>query len=138
MIKSGFKTQNIEFKPEIMKNKLSFLNFIMACCFGIMSCAGSLQAQIPDTPLNTAFWSIVASYTIPGKASGLAWDGTYIYFGIYGLNGNNVYRFNPADGTSALQCTGPFDDAFGLTFKGPDPGDHQRNGERTFPVHTPE
>ena len=27
-------------------------------------------------------WSIVATYSIPGKASGLAYDGTYIYFGI--------------------------------------------------------
>ena len=31
----------------------------------------------------TKDWSIVETYTIPGKASGLAWDGTYIYFGIY-------------------------------------------------------
>lgn len=64
-------------------------------------------------------WTIVASYTIPGKASGLAWDGTYIYFGIYGVNGNQVHRFNPANGTTNLQCTGNFEDAFGMSFKGP-------------------
>jgi len=33
-------------------------------------------------------WSIVASYTVPGKASGLAWDGTFLYYGIYGANGD--------------------------------------------------
>lgn len=64
-------------------------------------------------------WSIVASYTIPGKASGLAWDGTYIYSGIYGVNGNQVYKFNPSNGTSVLQCSGPFEDAYGLSFKSP-------------------
>ena len=64
-------------------------------------------------------WAIVASWTIPGKASGLAWDGTYIYFGIYGVNGNEIYKFNPSNGTSVLQCTGPFDDAYGLTYKSP-------------------
>jgi hypothetical protein len=65
-------------------------------------------------------WSIVASYTIPGKASGLAWDGTYIYFGIYGSNGDQVYKFNTTSGQATLQCTGPFNDAFGLTYKSPD------------------
>ncbi len=64
-------------------------------------------------------WAIIASYTIPGKASGLAWDGTYIYFGIYGANGNNVYRFNPQNGTNSLLCTGSFEDAYGMTYKSP-------------------
>ncbi len=75
-----------------------------------------LPAQTPDAPSS---WSIVATYSIPGKASGLAWDGTYIYFGIYGANGNNVYKFNPSNGTNSLQCSGSFDDAYGLTFKSP-------------------
>src|SRR5512138_222314 len=66
-----------------------------------------------------ASWSIVASYTIPGKASGLAWDGTFIYFGIYGANGNKVYKFNPQNGTNSLLCTGSFDDAYGMTYKNP-------------------
>lgn len=64
-------------------------------------------------------WSIVASYTIPGKASGLAWDGTYIYFGMYWSNGNQVYKFDPSNGNYNLQCTGSFSEAYGLTFKGP-------------------
>lgn len=64
-------------------------------------------------------WSIVASYSVPGKASGLAWDGTYIYFGIYGSNGNQIYKFNPGNGNYSLQCTGSFGDAYGLTYKAP-------------------
>ncbi|MFZ4520560.1 MAG: FG-GAP-like repeat-containing protein [Bacteroidales bacterium] len=86
---------------------------------GMLFLTFQVPAQQPDHPLSPASWSVVASYTIPGKASGLAWDGTYLYFGIYGVNGSNIYRFNPADGAYTLQCTGPFDDAFGLTFKGP-------------------
>lgn len=64
-------------------------------------------------------WGILASWTIPGKASGLAWDGTYLYFGIYGSNGNEIYKFDPSSGNSTLQCTGAFGDAFGLTYKSP-------------------
>ncbi|MCX6304009.1 MAG: choice-of-anchor D domain-containing protein [Bacteroidetes bacterium] len=103
-----------------MKKAVSAWHPALSMLLGILYLAGSLAAQIPPLPSSPASWSVVASYTIPGKASGLAWDGTYIYFGIYGVNGGNIYRFNPADGTYALQCTGTFDDAFGLTFKGPD------------------
>ncbi|PKP52840.1 MAG: hypothetical protein CVT92_07120 [Bacteroidetes bacterium HGW-Bacteroidetes-1] len=64
-------------------------------------------------------WTIVETYTIPGKASGLAWDGTYIYFGIYGANGSNVHSFNPATGTSQLLFTNPtVGDSYGMTFDG--------------------
>ncbi len=82
-----------------------------------------VQAMLPvcaqepkDSPQG---WAIVATYTIPGKASGLAWDGTYIYFGIYGVSGEKIYKFNPSSGTNTLQCSGPFDDAYGLTYKSP-------------------
>ncbi len=64
-------------------------------------------------------WTIVASYSVPGKASGLAWDGTYIYFGIYGSQGDRVYRFDPATGGSQLQFTNPaIGDSYGMTFDG--------------------
>jgi len=64
-------------------------------------------------------WSIVASYSVPGKASGLAWDGTYIYFGIYGLNGDHFYQFDPSTGSSSLLFTNPaIDDSFGMTWDG--------------------
>ncbi len=94
-------------------------NLFLIIFQGLLLISFSIVAQKPALPVSPATWSIVASYTIPGKASGLAWDGTYIYFGIYGANGSNVHRFNPADGSNTLQCVGPFDDAFGLTFKGP-------------------
>lgn len=65
-------------------------------------------------------WTILATYQIPEGASGLAWDGTNIYFGIYGTAGSNVYRMNPTTGAYSLQCTGPQGDAYGLTFDGTD------------------
>jgi len=93
--------------------------------FGILLgvCAGleiqPVTAQNSYSPKFPATWSIVASYSIPGKASGLAWDGTYIYFGMYWSNGNQVYKFNPSSGTASLLCTGNFDESFGLTYKSP-------------------
>jgi hypothetical protein len=65
-------------------------------------------------------WTVVASYQIPGKASGLAWDGTYLYSGLYASAGDNslIYRIDPSDGSYTLQCTGPFEAAYGLTFDG--------------------
>ncbi|MCF8235048.1 MAG: choice-of-anchor D domain-containing protein [Bacteroidales bacterium] len=63
-------------------------------------------------------WSIVASYPIPEGASGLAWDGNYLYCGIYGSNGSEVYKIDPTDGSYSLQCYGPQDDAYGLTYDG--------------------
>ncbi len=81
-------------------------------CAILLSASGQENKQ-PTT------WSILASYSVPGKASGLAWDGTYIYFGIYGSNGDQVYKFNPANGSTSLQCTGSFGDSYGLTYKAP-------------------
>ncbi len=70
-------------------------------------------------PAQNREWSIVDSYTIPGKASGLASDGTYIYFGIYGSGGDHFYRFDPATGTATVLFTNPaIDDCFGLTYDG--------------------
>ncbi|MCK5078957.1 MAG: hypothetical protein KAR09_03380, partial [Bacteroidales bacterium] len=69
---------------------------------------------------NTKDWTIVATYDIAGKASGLAWDeSTYIYHGIYGTNGDQVYEFNTASGVSTLQFTNPaIDDSYGMTWDG--------------------
>ncbi len=63
-------------------------------------------------------WTILATYDIPESASGLAWDGTYLYCGIYGSNGDRIYRIDPSDGSYQLQCNGPHDDAYGLTYDG--------------------
>lgn len=64
-------------------------------------------------------WSIVASYEIPGKASGLAWDGNVLYFGIYGLGGEQIYTFDPVSGTASLLFTNPdVNDSYGMTYDG--------------------
>jgi len=75
----------------------------------------------PDTdggPAARAEWTIVATYPIPEGASGLAYDGTYLYCGIYGVNGGNVYRIDPNTGDYTLLFTGPQEDAYGLTYDG--------------------
>lgn len=63
-------------------------------------------------------WSIMNTYSIPEGASGLAWDGTFLYFGIYGSNGSEIYQLDPSDGSYSLYFTGPQEDAYGLTYDG--------------------
>ncbi len=64
-------------------------------------------------------WTILATYTIPGKASGLASDGTFIYFGIYGSEGDHIYKFDPSTGSSELLFTNPqINDSYGMTSDG--------------------
>jgi len=63
-------------------------------------------------------WTVVTVYPIPEGASGLAYDGTYLYCGIYGSNGDEIYQIDPTDGSYSLLCTGPQNDAFGLTYDG--------------------
>lgn len=78
-----------------------------------------LSAMVLSAVSQTKEWSIVETYTIPGKASGLAYDGQYLYFGIYGSGGENMYRFDPASGQATLQFSNPeIDDTFGLTWDG--------------------
>jgi len=83
-----------------------------------IQCAMMLTAQ--NSPRDTRDWTILATYTIPGKASGLAWDGTYLYSGLYSSPGddNKIYKIDPSDGSYTLQCSGPFDKAYGLTYDG--------------------
>jgi outer membrane protein assembly factor BamB len=76
----------------------------------------SLLAQNTDQSKD---WSIVASYEITGKASGLAWDGQFLYFGIYGSNGDKVYRFDPSTGEETLLFSNPeIGDSYGMTYDG--------------------
>ncbi len=76
------------------------------------------QIKVKVPPPNRE-WSIVATYSIPGKASGLAFDGTFLYSGIYGSNGDKVYKINPANGSYELLFSNPdLGDSFGLTWDG--------------------
>lgn len=78
-------------------------------------------------------WTIVATYTIPGKASGLAWDGTYLYSGLYATSGPDdlIYQIDPADGSYTLLCTAPQETSYGLTFDGTDFWSTDRTGSYT-------
>ena len=84
-------------------------------------------------PQSNRDWSIIATYEIPGKASGLAWDGSYLYSGLYGTAGadNLIYKIDPVDGSYTLQCEGPFETAYGLTFDGTDFWTTDRTGSYT-------
>lgn len=82
-----------------MKTTLSFI---------ILFVAISLMAE----------WSIVSTYQIPEGAAGLAYNGQYLYCGIYGANGDQVYRIDPTDGSYQLLFSGPQGDAFGMTYDG--------------------
>jgi hypothetical protein len=99
--------------------KISFFLSLVLSSFLTVGMLSPSAAQPAGNPGFPSSWSIVASYTIPNKASGLAWDGTYIYFGQYWTTSGQVYKFDPATGNSTLQCTGPFEEAYGLTFKSP-------------------
>ncbi|MEZ5082453.1 MAG: choice-of-anchor D domain-containing protein [Bacteroidales bacterium] len=93
------------------KSMLIFSSFLI-----IGSTLQTLQANPGEKD-----WTILQSWdlTAPGQASGLAWDGTYFYYGIYGVNGDQVYRFDPSDGNSVLQFTSTsLGDAYGMTYDG--------------------
>ncbi len=73
-------------------------------------------------------WTIMETFDIPGKASGLAWDGTYLYFGIYGQYGDQFYQFDPASGEATLLFTHPeIEDSFGMSC----------DGENLWVIHQP-
>ena len=50
-------------------------------------------------------WTILATYTIPGQASGLTWDGNYLYSGTYATPGddNIVYQIDPGTGAYSVK-----------------------------------
>jgi hypothetical protein len=84
-------------------------------CIGLavsLSCLGGAAS------IAGAQWTIVDTFPVPEGASGLAWDGTWLYCGIYGANGDEIYRIDPVSGGHTLLFTGPQEDAFGLTYDG--------------------
>lgn len=79
-------------------------------------------------------WTIVAIYPVNSFASGLAWDGEYIYIGSYGGNmGSNVYRFNPVNETNEFLFSGVQSQAYGLTWD----GEYLWTIDRELPSSTP-
>jgi hypothetical protein len=93
-----------------------FLKSILATAILITLCHFQIAGQGKN---DSKDWSIVASYTIPGKASGLAWDGNVLYYGIYGAGGDQVYTFDPVSGTASLLFYNPdVNDSYGMTYDG--------------------
>ncbi|RMH71471.1 MAG: choice-of-anchor D domain-containing protein [Gemmatimonadetes bacterium] len=80
-----------------------------------------------------AEWTVVQTFPIPESASGLAWDGEYLYCGIYGADGGHIYRINPENGDYQLIFTGPQGDAFGLTYD----GDYLWTTDHTISINDP-
>jgi len=65
--------------------------------------------------------TIIATYDISDHASGLAYDGSYIWYGRYGTFGEWIYKFDPALGQvvdSLNLGASNVDDAYGLTWDG--------------------
>ncbi len=97
-----------------MKTFLSIL-IVMICCLNF---TGFGQASKKTEVKKGWEWTIVETFTVPGKASGLAWDGQYIYFGQYSAAGGQIQKLDPANGNITNVCTGPQEDAYGLTWDG--------------------
>ena len=91
--------------------------FISAALFFLQMI--NVRANSESSSDKSKDWTIVESWSVPGQASGLAYDGTFFYFGIYGVNGDEIYRFDPSSGTSELLFSSPeLEDAFGMTCDG--------------------
>lgn len=64
-------------------------------------------------------WNVVNIYPIPESASGLAYDGEFLYCGIYGANGDEIFQIDPSDGSYQLIFSNPaIGDCFGLSYDG--------------------
>ncbi len=94
--------------------------FTLGLCFVLFAFLSKVSANSPvNKGNNSRDWTIVAAYSVPGKASGLAYDGTYLYYGIYGANGDHFYQVNPSNGNAVLLFTNPaIGDCFGMTWDG--------------------
>jgi len=84
----------------------------------VLNSASLVATQANAEQYGDSGWTVVASYPIPEGASGLAWDGTSLYCGIYGVNGGRIYSINPSTGIATPAFVGDHEDAFGLTFDG--------------------
>ena len=73
---------------------------------------------IAEVQRGSSGWTIVDSFIVPEGASGLAFDGTDLYCGIYGVDGGRIYRINPNSGAVTPVFVGYQEDAFGLTYDG--------------------
>jgi outer membrane protein assembly factor BamB len=113
-----------------MKKNYKFLFSVITL---VMFLAAGMLAHGNNPKEKDEGWTIVSIYPVNANASGLAWDGEYIYIGSYGGGmGSNVYRFNPDDGTNELFFSGVQSQAYGLTWD----GEHLWTIDRVSPSST--
>ena len=61
--------------------------------------------------------TVINAITAPNNASGLAWDGSYVWCGAYGINGDTIYKLDPSNGNILKRLRWRLSaDSYGLTF----------------------
>jgi len=82
---------------------------------------------------------VINAITAPLNASGLAWDGNYLWCGAYGVNGDTIYKLDPVDGTILKRIRWQQSaDSYGLTYDQGDlwVNDHLTGTDSIFRVDT--
>jgi outer membrane protein assembly factor BamB len=82
---------------------------------------------------------VINAFTAPVNASGLAWDGNYLWCGAYGVNGDTIYKLDPVDGTILKKLRWRQNaDSYGLTFDQGDlwVNDHLTGTDSIFRIDT--
>jgi len=92
----------------MIKSNRSFYFTLLVLILFILSSFATLKSE----------WTIVATYEIPENGSGLAYDGSNLYCGMYGANGDEVYQIDPTNGDYTLLFSGDMEDTFGMTYDG--------------------
>lgn len=83
--------------------------------------------------------SVVNAFEAPDNASGLAWDGSYLWCGAYGVNGDTIFKLDSNDGTILKKIRwGQSVDSYGLTFDQGDlwVNDHISGTDSIFRIDT--
>ena len=79
----------------------------------------SIWVSLQFCPKTTA-QTIVNVFLVPEGGSGLAWDGHQLWMGFYGTGSSlddQIYKINPADGSTNGIIASPANDCFGLTWQ---------------------
>jgi hypothetical protein len=82
---------------------------------------------------------VINAITAPVNASGLAWDGNYLWCGAYGVNGDTIYKLDPVNGTVLKKLRWRQSaDSYGLTFDQGDlwVNDHLTGTDSIFRIDT--
>jgi outer membrane protein assembly factor BamB len=61
--------------------------------------------------------TVINAITAPNNACGLAWDGSYLWCGAYGVNGDTIYKLDPSNGNILKKLRWRLNaDCYGLAF----------------------